>query len=135
MATPTSVPQINYPTRVDARHQDPKVTVAAALCLSVAGVVLTARLLIRWPWRRLLGLDDGAAIVASVRIPKTTDTTIKKNVLTTFADFCSGSMDGHHQCCIERARYSVGIGRRGSSPPSQEGSWIWTLDGLTITLC
>lgn len=68
MATSTSLPEINYPTRIDAEHQGPKVTVTAALCLSIAGVLLATRLLIRWPWRRLLGFDDFAAIVASVRI-------------------------------------------------------------------
>jgi hypothetical protein len=67
MATPTDLPGIHYPTRVDARHQGPTVTIAAALCLSISGFVLATRMLIRWPWRRLLGLDDGAAIVASVR--------------------------------------------------------------------
>jgi hypothetical protein len=67
MTTATSLPEINYPTRVDARHQGPKATVAAALCLCIAGTILATRMLIRWPWRRLLGLDDGAVIVASVR--------------------------------------------------------------------
>lgn len=68
MKTDKIVPEINYPTRIDVKHQGPKITVAAALCLSIAGLVLATRLLIRWPWRRLLGLDDVAAIVASVRV-------------------------------------------------------------------
>jgi len=66
MAASAGLPEINYPTRVDADHQGPKVTVTAALCLSTAGVLLGTRLLIRWPWRRLLGFDDFAAIIASV---------------------------------------------------------------------
>jgi hypothetical protein len=75
MATPTGLPDIHYPTRIDASHQGPKVTVTAALCLCIAGLVLATRMLIRWPWRRLLGLDDSAAIVASVRNQKMFDST------------------------------------------------------------
>lgn len=62
-----SSPVINYPTPVDNQHQGPKVKVTAALCLCFAAVVIATRLLIRWPWRRLFGFDDGAATAASVR--------------------------------------------------------------------
>jgi len=65
-----SLPDVNYPTPIDARHQGPKVTVTAALCLCFAAVVLATRLLIRWPWLKLFGLDDGAAMVASVGVSK-----------------------------------------------------------------
>jgi hypothetical protein len=104
METSTAPPKINYPTHIDARHQGPKVTVAAALCLCFAGAVLATRLLIRWPWRRLFGLDDGAAIVASVRILEI-DLAVK--ILTPIVGLCSGSMDGDFQCCVARARHSV----------------------------
>jgi len=131
MVTPTSLPEIHYPTRVDARHQGPKVTVTAALCLCFAGVVLVTRLLIRWPWQRLFGLDDGAAIVASVRTLTMTDATA---VLTTSVALCSGSVDDHYQCRITWARYSVRIGRRRSSSPGEESWSILTLNGLSFTV-
>lgn len=59
-------PKVYYPAPIDERHQGPKVIVTAALCLCFAAVFLATRLLIRWPWPKLFGLDDGAAIAASV---------------------------------------------------------------------
>lgn len=111
MVTPTSPPKIHYPTRIDASHQGPKVTVTAALCLCIAGLVLATRMLIRWPWRRLLGLDDGAAILASVCILEI-DPAIM--ILTPVIALRSGSMDNHFQCRVSRARYSVRFGVRRS---------------------
>jgi hypothetical protein len=61
-------PTIYYPAPIDERHQGPKVTVTAALCLCFSAVFLATRLFTRWPWPKLFGLDDGAAIAASVSI-------------------------------------------------------------------
>jgi hypothetical protein len=68
MARFPEFPEISYPNQLDDEHQGPKVTITAALCLCFSAVVLATRLMIRWPWPRLFGLDDGAAIAASVRI-------------------------------------------------------------------
>jgi hypothetical protein len=131
MATPTGLPEIHYPTRIDATHQGPKVTVTAALCLCIAGLVLATRMLIRWPWQRLLGLDDGAAIVASVRDPKTFNPTTER-ILTSIVAFCSGSMASHHQCCVAGARYGVRLGVRRSCSTGSEGLFIPTLGRLSL---
>ena len=104
MATSTIPSRISYPTHIDDKHLGPKVTVAAALCLCFAGVVLATRLLIRWPWRRLFGLDDGAAIVASVRI---LEIGLMIGILTSVVGLCSGSMDRDLQCCVAWARHRV----------------------------
>jgi hypothetical protein len=130
MTTATSLPEINYPTRIDDRHQGPNVTIAAAFCLSIAGFVLATRMLIRWPWRRLLGLDDGAAIVASVSNPICFDSTTER-ILTAIVALCSGSMDDHHQCCVAGARYGIGFGVRGSYSAGSEGVSVLSLTTST----
>ncbi|KAM0715749.1 hypothetical protein Q7P37_008263 [Cladosporium fusiforme] len=66
MAAPASSSGVIYPNPVDEKHQGPKVTVTAALCLCYASIILATRLLIRWPWRKLFGLDDAAATIASI---------------------------------------------------------------------
>jgi hypothetical protein len=70
MASFPEIPEVSYPNQLDDRHQGQKITITAALCLCVSAVVFATRLMIRWPWPRLFGLDDGAAIAASVRILK-----------------------------------------------------------------
>lgn len=67
MAKSTELPDVSYPKRIDDAHQGPKVTVTVALCLCFSTVVIGTRLMIRWPWPRLFGLDDCAAIAASIR--------------------------------------------------------------------
>jgi hypothetical protein len=67
MANFPELPAVSYPNQLDDRHQGQKVTIIAALCLCFSAVVLATRLMIRWPWPRLFGLDDSAAIAASVR--------------------------------------------------------------------
>ena len=44
------------------------VKVTAAFCTSVSLVFLCTRLLIRWPWRELIGKDDLTICLASVRL-------------------------------------------------------------------
>jgi hypothetical protein len=70
MASFPELPEVSYPNQLDDRHQGQKITITATLCLCVSAVVFATRLMIRWPWPRLFGLDDGAAIAASVRILK-----------------------------------------------------------------
>ena len=109
MTSISGLPEVTYPPSIDSRHQGPKIIVTAALCLCLNGVVLATRLLIRWPWPKLFGLDDGAAITASVCDPGSpaigTDM-----MLMVLAAVCSISMDGHIRRCIARLRYSVGPG-------------------------
>ena len=109
MTSASGLPEVTYPPSIDSRHQGPKITVTAALCLCLAGVVLATRLLIRWPWPKLFGLDDGAAIAASVCNPASW---VKEAdmMLMLPAAICSSPMDAHIRCCIARPRYSVGPG-------------------------
>ena len=109
MTSASILPEVTYPPSIDSRHQGPKITVTAALCLCLAGVVLATRLLIRWPWRKLFGLDDGAAITASVCSPASLVKEIDMMLMVPVA-ICPSPVDAHIQCCIERPRHSVGPG-------------------------
>jgi hypothetical protein len=109
MTSASILPEVTYPPSIDSKHQGPKITVTAALCLCLAGVVLATRLLIRWPWRKLFGLDDGAAIAASVCSPAILVKEVNMMLMVPAA-ICPSPVDAHIQCCIERPRHSVGPG-------------------------
>ena len=54
---------------VNPRNHGAIVTVAAALCIVFSLLFCVARLVVRWPWKRLLGRDDivaGAALVGQL---------------------------------------------------------------------
>lgn len=53
-------------TVVNNQDHGAVVTIAAAFGLVTGIIFLNVRLLIRWPWQSLFGLDDAAAAIASV---------------------------------------------------------------------
>lgn len=54
-----------YSTVVNGQHHGALVKIAAGLCLTAFLEIFLVRLLIRWPWRSLAGLDDGTIAFAT----------------------------------------------------------------------
>lgn len=57
-----------YSTVVNSTHQGALIKIAAAFCLTCSLLFFCARLLLRWPWKTLFGLDDCVAAIATVSI-------------------------------------------------------------------
>ncbi|KAM0716068.1 hypothetical protein Q7P37_008582 [Cladosporium fusiforme] len=78
-------------TVVNDQDHGAVVTIAAAFGLVTIIIFLNVRLLIRWPWQRLFGIDDAAAAVASMFgtiqnilvLSEVTEGLGKKNILLT----------------------------------------------------
>jgi hypothetical protein len=56
-----------YSTVVDNQHHGALIKIAAGIGLTASLELLIVRLLVRWPWKSLIGLDDGVIIFATVR--------------------------------------------------------------------
>lgn len=95
---------ISVPTQITDQQQGPLIKIFAALWLSIATIVLATRLLVRWPWRRLFGLDDYAATAATVR----QKATLTGSVANNSTDHSSGPMDRYYQGFFPRPRFGDG---------------------------
>lgn len=88
-------------TVVNDQDQGAVVTIAAAFGLVTVIIFLNIRLLIRWPWQSLFGIDDAAAAVASVSHDSRTDSSINHTTLTLVTGIWRGT---HHRCALTSPR-------------------------------
>lgn len=91
-------------TVVNDQDQGAVVTIAAAFGLVTVVIFLNIRLLIRWPWQSLFGIDDAAAAVASVSHDSQKNSSINHTTLTLVTGI---RRDTHHRCAL-RSSHRLG---------------------------
>jgi hypothetical protein len=126
--TPQSTPTVVPSNLVNDRDHGALVTVTAALCIVFSLLFCLARLVVRWPWKRLLGRDDAVTGAALVRAINTSNSLFMLTILKFFsvtqsilvmADVQAGFGRTEHyissqaavavlRVCIDRARLSLG---------------------------
>lgn len=68
MADNPAAATAKWSTKISESDHGPLVTITACLMLVATFLFVGFRLTIRWPWNKLMGYDDLATLIGSVRL-------------------------------------------------------------------